>query len=379
MNRRFKISTLIKVTVPAILIVLLIILRFNVFSESEFSPARYVVVEVNGVDSRGRAEAYLDEESLYNALADNEDYETAKLKYGEFVDTINISVSKNEELSNGDVITIRTDYDETVAEKLGITVDYSERSITVSGLKKGEELDLFSDVKIITGGTSPYVYATYINESENEYLASLEYKIDKTSDLSIGDEITITCLIDETAAADNGYYYDVSEMKYTIAQADKYIDSPDEIDMSAIEALTKDNIQTITDETADTTYHMAYKVTGDSGYLYRDNNEAAVSFELDRVTLANNTTGFEQKYENYILVFYKGYIALPKYTTEEDPYDYVEAYFCFMYSDAILTMNGEFAMAAGTNSRFVCGSSYESAVKAVEEEIGNGYAVQNLE
>ena len=377
--KKYRLSTILKVGIPLVILAVLVILGLTVFTKKEVSLAEYVVVKVEGVNSRGCAKASLDEVGLYNALAGKDSTDESQSVYREFVDTVEIILSKDENLSNGDVITVTAEYDREAAKRLGISVEVNKREYKVSGLKNGQRLDLFSGIKIITGGTSPYVYATYLNESDDEYQASLEYSIDKTSGLAIGDEITITCLIDETMAAQAGYFYDTNEIKYTITSADKYVDRPDELDMALITSYTEDNIQRIIDETDDTTYHMSFEVTGDSGYLYRDNNEKAVSFEYYGTTLANNITGYEQKHENYVLVFYKGYIALPRYTVEDDPYDYIEAFFCFMYSDAVLTMDKEFVMTpAETMKPYVCGQSYDATVTAVEELIGRGYDIQEL-
>lgn len=379
MGSKNKISTIFKIAIPLVVLIILIILKVVVFSDDKLSLARYAIVTIEGLNNRAGAKAYLDDVGLYNALAGENASEEEKNEYKDFVDSIRIILDKKENLSNDDIINVKVEYDEVIAEKLGIIIDSDNRNVKVNNLKEGIELDLFENIKLVTGGTSPYVYATYINESEDEYISKLEYNIDRTSGLSIGDEITITCMIDEQAAAKNGYYSDITEKKYTIVKADKYIDSPEELDMEVIESLGEDNIQVISDETDDTTYRMAYKVTGNNEYLYRDNNEKAVDFRYYGTVLANNNTGFEQEYENYVLVFYVGNIALPTYTTEEDPYDYVEAYFCFVYYDAILTRDGEFLMATNDpQNRYVCGDSYERALAAAEESIGEGYTMQDL-
>ncbi len=377
MKEKNKLSLVLKLAIPLAILIVLIVFKFTVFTETKFSLARYAVVGVEGFDTRATATVVVDELGLYKALAGDDASQTEQLKYKEFVESVSCTISQNNNLSNGDELVVTVDYDEAVAKKLGIRVDFTERIYKVSGLRTGTELDLFADIKIITGGISPFVYVTCINESEDEYLKSLEYTIDKTSGLSIGDEITITCNIDSERADSLGYYFNESEKKYIISTADKYIDNPQEIDIELINGLSEENINVIISETADTTYHMSYAVTQNNEYLYRDNNEAAVGFWFDRVLLANNSTGVEQEHENYILVVYHGSIALPKYTTEPDPYDYVNAYFCFKYSDAILSMDGEFLMATNDpHNRFVCGDSYEAVVNAVLEDIGAGYDLQ---
>ena len=383
MKNRLRVTTILKILIPLVILVVLVIACFTRLGkteyEDEFSLARYVLFTVDGVDMRGKVSLDFDEVGIYGALSQIYDVSNPEEIYGEFVETLQVSVDKEDGISNGDVVNISVTYDEALAARLGIEVDAVTRRVKVTGLKQGEKINLFSDVKIITGGISPYVYATYVNGSENNFLASLEYNISKTDGLAVGDEIEITCVIDEKTAADNGYYYDVDAMKYTITQADKYVDSPSEVDMEQIDLLEAANVQVIKDETSDTTYRMSYKVTGRTEYLYRDNNEEAVSFASDRVLLANNDSGIKREHENYVLAFYKRSIALPKYTTEADPYDYVNAYFCFLYSDAVLTRDGEFLMATNDpEKRYVCGESFDDVMTVVEEIIGNEYVFQDL-
>lgn len=383
MKNRLKVATVLKILIPLVILVILIIICFARLNKDkykdEFSLVRYVLFTVEGVDTRGKVTLDIDEIGLYGALSQIYEVSNPESFYGEFVDSLKVKADKLDGISNGDMVNISVDYDEGLAAQLGIEVSAVTRAVKVTGLKQGEKINLFSDIKIITGGISPYVYATYVNESDNDFIASLEYNISKTDGLAVGDEIEITCAVDEKTAADEGYYYDVNVMTYTITKADKYADTPEDVDINLINSLEAVNIQVIKDETADTTYRMSYKVTGRTEYLYRDNNEEAVSFSLDRVTLANNDSGIKREHENYVLAFYKGYIALPKYTTEADPYDYVNAYFCFLYSDAVLTRDGKFLMATNEpEKRYVCGESFEAVMMAVEEIIGKEYVFQDL-
>ncbi len=383
MKNRLKLATVLKMFIPLVILMVLIIIfviRCNKKElKDEISLARYVLFTVEGVDSRGKAVLSVDEVGIYGVLSQVYGVDTPESYYSEFVDSLQAESDKSEGISNGDVINIRVDYDKELADSLGIKIAEATRTVRVTDLKPGEKINLFSDIKIITGGISPYVYATYVNESGNDFLKTLEYKISKTDNLAIGEEIEITCAVDEKTAADRGYYYDADVMTYTITKADKYADAPADVDMELLNTLDDINIQVIKDETADTTYRMAYKVTGRTEYLYRDNNEEAVSFLFDRAMLAINDSGIKREHENYVLAFYKGAIALPRYTMEADPYDYVNAYFCFLYSDAVLTRDGEFLMATNEpEKRYVCGESFEAVMTAVEEIIGKEYVFQDL-
>ena len=376
MKNKIKLSAILKIAIPLVLLIILLIVKFTVIDKKEFSLVRYAMVKVEGFEGMAKATVLVDDVGLFDAITGENVAAEEELEYRAFVDSVEFSLDIREGLANGDTIRITAVYDEALANKLGIKVGTTKKEYKVSGLEKGKELDLFADVKIITEGISPYVYVTYLNESENDYLKGLEYSIDKASGLSIGDTITITCLIDEETARDNGFYYFKESMEYTITTADKYVDEVGEIDKSVIEEIKQTLPTLIETETNDSTYHMAYKVTGNKVYLYRDNNEKIVDVELKEIQLANNNTDYEQAHENYIFMIYSGRIALPKYTTAADLYDYVSAYFCFLYDDAVITTDGEFILSTDEPwDKVVCATSYDEVIADVWELIGKGYTL----
>lgn len=375
-----KLRGLIIAIAVSVVILIVLVIRVRTTSEDKLILSRYVFVTFDGFDGMATASAVLDDVGIYTGLSGSDAKEEDRLKYKDFVDSITYTIDKTKDVSNGDVLTVNVEYDETVADRLKIKVDGLSRTVQVSGLETGTKLDVFGDIKIITGGISPYVYVTYTNESEDKYLASLEYDISRTSGLSIGDEIIIRCNIDTETAAGYGYYYDTSEMTYTIEKADKYIDEPSELDNGMLLDIVDENIDVIGAEVADTTNHMSYEVTGNMNYLFRDGNEEAQDFTLKKAVLACNASGYEQNHENYILLFYNGNIVMPLYNSSDDPYEYLDSWMCFIYSDAVLSREGEMLMATNDpKMRYVCGVSYDDVLLAVQDEIGKAYDYKDID
>ena len=376
MNKSKLRNIIIKAAIPLVILAILIVVKVNMTQKQEFRLSRYVLVTTAGFDGNGKASLSLDDVGIYTALADGGDTDAARDKYKSFVDSLKYSLDRDTGLSNGDTINLTVTYDSRIADKLGIDAKGTTRSIKVEGLDEGTLLDAFADIKIITGGISPYVYVTYTNESDNEYLASLEYEIDKTSNLAIGDEVTIKCNADEKTAADKGYYFNTLEMKYTIEEADRYVNDPADVDKKVLKELAKEDIGIIEDAVNDTTNHMSYEVTGDINYLFRDSN--AEDFTFQKAVLVYNDTGYEQKHENYILLFYKGNIVMPTYSSD-NPNQYLESWFCFRYSDAVISREGEWSMATNDpQERSVCGTDYESTLEAFKSDINGSYTYTDI-
>lgn len=378
-NRKNK-KYIFTLGIPLLILVVLIVIKIITGRTGESNIARYVIANVKGFDTRATMSLTLDTVGLENALTDKKTTDEERSLVEKFIGTVTYEADKTNNLSNSDQVKIQVSYDKNIAKKLGYKIKSDTRIYKVSGLKKGNQLDAFSDIKIITGGISPYMYVNYDNESDDEYLKTLEYSIDKTSNLSIGDEITITCKANEDVAYDKGYYFESLQKVYKIEEADKYISEPSEFPKDTIRELSDENIDVIIKEIEDTTGHMSYKVTQDVNYLFKDGNEKAGEFSLEKAVLAYNDSGFEREHENYLLLYFKGTIQLPTYSTTGKQYTELECRFCFMYSDAVLLRDGSLMMATNEpEKRYVCGTDFEDVKLSVISEIGSSYSFEDID
>ncbi len=372
MNKVMK--TVLKIAIPVVILVVAVIIRFNVVNSDKFSLAKYAVVNVTGVDGHGKATAAIDEIGLYAALAGSNATPDQKNKYFDFVSSVKVELDRTEQISNNEDLKVTVTYSEAEAKKVGITVDQTERSQHVTGLLAGTKVDLFADLKLITTGVSPFISITYTNESENSYISSLEYDLSQTTNLALGDTVMVTCKADANSAAAQGYFFDNDKMTFKITTADVYLKNKDEIPSEILDNLIAEDIATIEQATADKTFHMSYQVSKVQGYLYRDNNEAAINLSFHRLAIAQNVIETLMDHQNYVMIFLKGQIQMPNYNGTEDPNDYLDAYFCFLYSDAIIKTDKTFSMATNDPmERFVCGATYEDCMQAAIDRIGAGF------
>ena len=104
-------------------------------------------------------------------------------------------LSETSNLSNGDVITYSWDYSGVTEDEidefaglLGVKVKYSDIEYTVEGLQQVQSFDPFSGVNITYQGIAPNGSA-FIEVADG---TDLDYRLDKTSELSNGDQITVT-------------------------------------------------------------------------------------------------------------------------------------------------------------------------------------------
>ena len=372
MNKKTVIGLVILALIPALAIAGYFIYR-QFFAGSIVDMSKYAVVSLEGANGHATARVSADTIALGTFLKEKDDSTADK-----FIASISYSVDTADNHSNGDRLAITAAYDEGLAGELGLKVTSREFTYTVSDLQDAVVLDAFKDIKVTTGGISPYIYVNYYNESANEYLSKVNYSIDKTSGLAIGDTITITCMADRTAALNQGYIVENTEMTYTIAAADRYAAEASDIPGEELSKLIDEDIETIRRETEDNTFHMTYTLTGERSYLFRDDHETISDFAYVGMLLAVNSLSYEREHENYVILIYHGSIALPTYD-EDNPYEYVESYFAFTYSDAIITAENEFSMAVNEpEMRYECYTTYEGLLSLIEENIGSGYNMSEL-
>lgn len=374
MKSKKGISTLIKITVPLIALVTVILITINSTSGDKFSVARYVIVNLEGVNGRAEATLGLDEVGLRAALetACGKNYDEALCE--RFIKSITYECDRTEGIGNGDVLVITTHYDEDIATKLKLNIGSNTKKYTASGLIKGVALDAFKDIRLVTSGISPYITVRCENNSSDEYLKNLQYDIDKTDNVRIGDTVTIRCRADVKDAAQKGFYFEELTRQYVVQGMDRYIEEPGDIDRKVIDDIVKEASDAVTAMVNDTTTHMSYEVTGNKSYLYRDGNEEVVNLALYKAELINNITGYAGRHGNYLLVTLKGQIRIPDYSGGEDPYEYIDGYFGFLFSDAIITRDGKFSMLTDNMSqRCISGNSYDSVKSEINSLVGPGF------
>lgn len=367
------------VTAALIIVTVILLIKFGKGHKDGFSIIRYAIADIKGVDGRGKISLSSDTVGLYAYFVDDDMTEDDISRYEKFISSVSFTADTAEGLSNGDTVTVTARYDEKLAEELNIGIAGTSWTIPVAGLREGTCLDAFENLRITTGGISPFITVTYINNSDNEYLASLSYEISRRAGLAIGDVITVTCLADEDYAAEQGYYFEKLTEEYRIERADVYISEPEDLDAGVMAGITADALDNITELTDDTTTRMTYLVTGDKSYLYRDNNEEAVSFEIFKAELAYNVTEYENSHQNYVMLYFKGQIRIPDYSGSEDPYEYIDSCFCYVFYDAVRTADGEFYMAVNDlEQRYLCGRTYEEVRDKMTARIGQGYEYSEI-
>lgn len=189
--------------------------------------SKYIKLEYKGFNKHATAKIALDEDKMEEDLGEDI---AKKLK-----DRLVLNISNNEELENDDEVEIKisrraVDSDGYYFEDIGVNLVSDVVKIKVEGLKDGKEIDAFKDIKVDFSGMSPNINVSISNNSEDEFLKTVEYKASKTSGIANGETITITAVKwDEEMAQEKEITLKETKKEYKVEGQSAYIFSKSEI------------------------------------------------------------------------------------------------------------------------------------------------------
>ena len=206
-------------------------------------------VTFTGYDSFGKAKAEIDYDKLSEAYtkakgsskssSDWSDILSSGTSAYSFYSSIKVKVSPEENLKNGDTVTVTITYDEERAKKAGIKVVAKEQTFTVEGLEQLKELDPFEGLEVEFKGKAPNGRANLTYNGSDGVLSSYRFKADKSSGLSNGDKITVSLTIDDKKAAEAGYKITQTSKEYTVSGLTESVTKCDEISDDSLSKLQK--------------------------------------------------------------------------------------------------------------------------------------------
>ncbi len=230
---------------------------------------KYYHVTFEGADTKGHAYVDVDENGLYDALTEAGG-KKMKNNDGLFSPqftieaTISTEITPNEDLSNGDKVTLHISYSEAVAKEYGVKLKAKDKKFKVEGLKDVEEFNPFDYIEISYEGVEPNIRASFnvSKDAPKEIQQAISFTSDKSYNLSVGDKYTVEVIYSENSLLEQGYTCSETEKEFTVDGGDTYVSSADDIDEKALKAMDSEA------KDAWTAYTASYEYTfGEKQYL----------------------------------------------------------------------------------------------------------------
>lgn len=194
----------------------------------------FVEYEITGCDGHGVCHVRFDDEDLIRSLIqdgklkNSNDIEFMWGAYDDILRGFDEKVEPNENLKNGDIVTITITPEEDLKDVYGLKFQEYKEKVKVTDLPEAIELDIKSQFKPVIKGISPNgkldtsIYYEYdIDGRKFPYSISSENK----QDIANGDEITI----DVSGNLPEGYVFKEEQFKVKVKDLPEYVLSDDQI------------------------------------------------------------------------------------------------------------------------------------------------------
>lgn len=286
----------------------------------------YINIEYDGYDTYGRASIDFDSDKYFEDLQKasssfkkvymSEGANNLLSYYYDMIDSLDYSLDKNSELSNGDTVTVSFEFDNEAAAKFKIEYVGEPTEYTVEGLKEVKKIDPFDGIRVDFTGTSPNISAEVVKTKTDDVYSNIYFDLSKSYGIKVGDTVTVTVSNNpEYFVEDYGYAFTATSKDYTCSDVDKYIDKAADI--------SDDTMSTMKKQTEDV---INSYFAGDSKYIgVSDLKFEGTYFLTEKVDNSWSFNGTNQVY-----VIYSGKV---KSNEEKKQFDETTVYFPVRYAD----------------------------------------------
>lgn len=354
---------------------------------TDIDMSQYVSIHYTGFNEKGSAELAVDKAGIDKAAeVGYAKYEAGIFPlfknntledYLAFAHTINAELDKVENLKNGDVINIVTQYDEELAEKLHASITNTEIEVTVSDLKDGRYIDneeLFKDLQFSIKGVSPVIEVSLKNASKDDFISKVKFNIvDEKACYKNGDSIIVEAIYDEAQAIASNIDLDSAEHKkeYMIDGFTSYVDSVSQVPQDVLaEAIEQGKTYFGDAIEYGLRIFTEANLYPDFSKGYEFSDPEIISAYVETITDPANTS--ESKPYNYLELCYNVYLSQPK-----GKGCMAEAIVCF--SNLEIDGNGNCVVDYSTGKLFSASHNDSSIKKSLNEWFGKDYNVEKFE
>ncbi len=281
----------------ALLTVIALIIILIITSKTDINLNDYITISYKGYDTVGEADCDLKVKKLLQdygtELGITNEFEQIAFEFA-LEEYISVKLTKDEELSNGEKISLVWKVDNNVfEEKYGCTMKFSNDTKIVSGLKELVEYDPFEKNELVIDGVSSRATAKMKrNDVESNYF---DYVITPNSGLSNGDKVTVKVECNESTEdylLRKGMKLVNREKEFTVEGLIEYVSKLDEIPQKEMDEMKKQAEDTYKAHVAENwseaesakaiTYMGEYLLSAKSNLSYGDaNNYLYLIYKID--------------------------------------------------------------------------------------------------
>ncbi len=335
--KKKKRMTVFAIAMSCLCVVVLVIVLLFLFVKPSINLNKYIKVEFEGYNTVGRAEIVFDleqfEKDYEKKLASKIDRKSKTSIVESFKeDCVDCELDKDESLSNGDIVKLEWDCNETKAlDKYGHKLKYSDIEYTVEGLEELESFDPFEGVSVIFDGIEPDGTAEISIDSKNEFNSDISFFLDKSDNLSNGDMVTISISeysdITDYCINTYGKIPSVLEKSYTVEGLGYYVSSLSQISDDSIKQMQKQAEDVYNAEIAD-------------GWNLDTENLNSFTYIGNYLLTNKDSNAYWAQNKNHLYLVYKVEID-NKFSNDESSYNKKNTlYWYILFNNVLVDSNG---------------------------------------
>ena len=210
------------------------------------------------------------------------------------VSSIKLHLDKEENLKNGDSVTVTYTVDVEKAKAAKAEFIAEPMTVTVSGLDEIKEVDPFEDLQLSFEGTAPNAYASYSYKSTEEWSGLIYFELDKTDGLKEGDNIVVRLEgYDENTFAERyGVKFSQTEKTYPVENVDAFLTENKDLEPAALDIMKSATEGYVKEYFEEGSRKDAIKASDIhyAGYYFLTNKKSDVWYGLNKVYLIYSAT-----------------------------------------------------------------------------------------
>lgn len=330
-----------------LLIVLLAMSSFVMGCNKEVvNVADYISVSTEGYSGYAVATTVLDKDGLKAALVSKADLSDKDAEA--FVESVALSQIEGY-VSNGQRVTVSVSSTNKNASNKRILIKDAE--ILLEDIEEPIVYDVFKELEVKIEGISPKASVNYINNSTDPYISKLVITVEPQDFVKVGDKVTVSIDVNQEEEGKKGIAFKSVTQEYVVGEISSYA-TLEKIDTQTLKDIDEKNIDAVKKETADSTKHMMWRITGNREYLLEKGAEKVVECELVETYFLKEKELVAGQDNNYIYYMYK--VAIANNDKKET------GYFIFEYKNAVI-IDGKFYVSdTKTEERYKCNQTMEN-------------------
>lgn len=255
-RKQRRVRMILRTTLFCVFVIVALLFYRSLLNYKTVDLSEYATYEYSGYNHKGSVEVTLDQEKVSELIRDVKEvygkrllhiYKCSDEDYNAFYNSLEITTTVPNNLSNGSQFIYTVNYDKSLAKKIRLSVKENKKTVTVTGLVTATVLkidDIFKDLHVEFSGVSPNIQVSIENMSTHPFIQNMVFVIvDPKEFYSLGEEVQVRAYFSEAECLDKHFAVEVDSenciKSYAVSGVSEYIQRLDDLPKEIIDEAVK--------------------------------------------------------------------------------------------------------------------------------------------